>query len=169
MKKGISEDKAELLIREQQLRREVYNTIVSLTENVDEDMLQKSINNLDQSSWMELVEERYLGRICGFPLCNNAVKMKKSQKYRIDLRSKKIFERSADVDKFCSRDCFLRSAAVKAQLEVEPLWIRGNSQSNFPNYCMSVVYTSVLQIQNCVLPFSLSTSNNYLLFCHFLI
>lgn len=39
---------------------------------------------------MEVVEERYLGRICGFPLCNNPIEVKNSQRYRIDLRNKKL-------------------------------------------------------------------------------
>lgn len=42
-----------------------------------------------------------------------------------------VFERSAEIDKFCCRSCFLRSAAVRAQLEAEPLWIRGDEQGNF--------------------------------------
>lgn len=48
------------------------------------------LNNLDQSSWMEVVEERYLGRMCGFPLCTNPVQVKNAQKYRIDLKNKKV-------------------------------------------------------------------------------
>lgn len=53
-------------------------------------MIILQLNSLDKSSWMEVIEERYLGRICGFPLCANPVKVKNSQKYRIDLKNKKI-------------------------------------------------------------------------------
>ncbi|CAG9535073.1 unnamed protein product [Cercopithifilaria johnstoni] len=114
--------------KEQQLRKAVYDTIVALSDCVVETTLQKLLNNLDQSSWMEVIEERYLGRMCGFPLCTNPVEVKNSQKYRIDLKNKKVFERSAEIDKFCCEDCFLRSVAVRAQLETEPLWIRGNER-----------------------------------------
>ncbi|VDK70979.1 unnamed protein product [Litomosoides sigmodontis] len=106
---------ADRLAREQRLRRAVYSAIVTLSECecTVEATLQKMLNSLDKSSWMEVVEERYLGRVCGFPLCANPVQ---------------VFERSAEIDKFCCQDCFLRSAAIRAQLETEPLWIRGEGR-----------------------------------------
>lgn len=48
------------------------------------------LNSLDQNSWMEVIEERYLSRLCAFPLCTNPVEVKNSQKYRIDLKNKKV-------------------------------------------------------------------------------
>lgn len=39
---------------------------------------------------MEVVEERYLGRLCGIPICSNAVVMRPFQKYRIDRINKKV-------------------------------------------------------------------------------
>ncbi|VDO41082.1 unnamed protein product [Brugia timori] len=116
------------LAKEQRLRTAVYNAIVTLSECVVEATLQKMLNSLDQNSWMEVIEERYLGRMCGFPLCANSVEVKNSQKYRIDLKNKKVFERSAEIDKFCSQECFFRSASVRTQLDTEPLWIRGGEQ-----------------------------------------
>lgn len=47
-----------------------------------------------------------------------------------------MFERSAEIDKFCCQDCFLRSAAIRAQLETEPLWIRGEGRG-----ILSLFYT----------------------------
>ncbi|VDO35106.1 unnamed protein product [Onchocerca flexuosa] len=130
MKGEVMEEVVDRLVKEQRLRKTVYNAIVTLSEGVVETTtLQRMLNSLDQNSWMEVVEERYLGRMCGFPLCTNPVQVKKSQKYRIDLKNKKVFERSAEIDKFCCRSCFLRSAAVRAQLEAEPLWIRGDEQA----------------------------------------
>ncbi|MCP9263199.1 hypothetical protein DINM_006539 [Dirofilaria immitis] len=88
----------------------------------------RKLNSLDRSSWMEVIEERYLGRMCGFPLCTNPVEVRNVQKYRIDLRNKKVFEQSAVINKFCSRSCFLRFIAVRSQLKTEPLWIRGDEE-----------------------------------------
>uniref|UniRef100_A0A8R1XSK8 RNA polymerase II subunit B1 CTD phosphatase RPAP2 homolog n=1 Tax=Onchocerca volvulus TaxID=6282 RepID=A0A8R1XSK8_ONCVO len=129
MEGGVMKEEGNRLAKEQRLRKAVYNAIITLSECIVETTtLQRTLNNLDQSSWMEVVEERYLGRMCGFPLCTNPVQVKNAQKYRIDLKNKKVFERSAEIDKFCCRSCFLRSAAVRAQLEAEPLWIRGDEQ-----------------------------------------
>ncbi|KAM3728216.1 putative RNA polymerase II subunit [Dirofilaria immitis] len=116
------------LAKEQRLRKVVYNAIVTLSECVVEATLQKMLNSLDRSSWMEVIEERYLGRMCGFPLCTNPVEVRNVQKYRIDLRNKKVFEQSAVINKFCSRSCFLRFIAVRSQLKTEPLWIRGDEE-----------------------------------------
>ncbi|EFO21451.2 hypothetical protein LOAG_07034 [Loa loa] len=128
MEAEAKEEEVDRLAKERRLRNAVHNAIVTLSECVVEATLQKMLNSLDQSSWMEVVEERYLGRVCGFPLCTNPVEVKNSQKYRIDLKNKKVFERSAEIDKFCCQDCFLCSVAIRAQLELEPLWIRGDER-----------------------------------------
>uniref|UniRef100_A0A914RH32 RNA polymerase II subunit B1 CTD phosphatase RPAP2 homolog n=1 Tax=Parascaris equorum TaxID=6256 RepID=A0A914RH32_PAREQ len=92
------------------------------------------LNNLDVSSWWEVVEERFLSHLCGFPTCSNTVEMKPMSIYRIDRKQMKasvqiaIFERCTEKQKFCSKDCFLRSAFVLSQLAEEPLWIRGYRQ-----------------------------------------
>uniref|UniRef100_A0AAF5PL09 RNA polymerase II subunit B1 CTD phosphatase RPAP2 homolog n=2 Tax=Wuchereria bancrofti TaxID=6293 RepID=A0AAF5PL09_WUCBA len=128
VKREVMKEEEDRLAREQRLRKAVYNAIIALSECVVETTLQKMLNSLDQNSWMEVIEERYLGRMCGFPLCANPVEVKNSQKYRIDLKNKKVFERSAEIDKFCCQECFLRSASVRTQLDTEPLWIRGDKQ-----------------------------------------
>uniref|UniRef100_A0A0N5AKF3 RNA polymerase II subunit B1 CTD phosphatase RPAP2 homolog n=1 Tax=Syphacia muris TaxID=451379 RepID=A0A0N5AKF3_9BILA len=74
---------------------------------------------------MEIAEERYLGRLCGYPCCSNAVEIRKHQKYRIDRKNKKVFERSTERDKFCSEQCLARFNGLRFQFDDEPLWLRG--------------------------------------------
>lgn len=46
-----------------------------------------------------------------------------------------VYERSAEIDKFCCQNCFLRSSVIRSQLETEPLWIRGDQRGNFTCLC----------------------------------
>ncbi|MFH4984525.1 hypothetical protein AB6A40_011234, partial [Gnathostoma spinigerum] len=80
---------------------------------------------LDVNSWMEVAEERFIGKLCGFPLCDNFVQLKQVQKYRIDRRNRKIFEKCTDMQKYCCEQCFLMAASIRGQLPEEPLWITG--------------------------------------------
>lgn len=129
-KEGIelSDEEIRSILKERKLRRIVFRTIVQLSDTVDEKSLLQKLNYLDVGSWMEVVEERYLGRICGFPLCSNTVELKPVQKYRLDIKNKMIFERSSESQKFCSNECYLRSMHVQSQLTTEPLWIRGDTE-----------------------------------------
>ncbi|MFH4984524.1 hypothetical protein AB6A40_011233, partial [Gnathostoma spinigerum] len=76
---------AELKEKEEKLRRIVFNAIVALSDaGVDRSRLLSNLPYLDVNSWMEVAEERFIGKLCGFPLCDNFVQLKQVQKYRID-------------------------------------------------------------------------------------
>ncbi|KAE9421114.1 hypothetical protein Angca_005748, partial [Angiostrongylus cantonensis] len=111
------------------LRRAVYDAIVQLSEVVSERALKMQLPFLHCTAWDEVVEERFIGspHLCGFPTCTKVVEMrKKKQRYHIDRHARKIYENRIESDMYCSRRCMLRSAAVRAQLPDEPLWLTGN-------------------------------------------
>ncbi|KAJ1365912.1 hypothetical protein KIN20_026386 [Parelaphostrongylus tenuis] len=61
----------------------------------------------------------------------------KKQKYHIDRQTRKIYENRSESDMYCSRSCMLRSAAVRAQLPDEPLWLTGNIEKRIcSSYCV---------------------------------
>ncbi|VDK53759.1 unnamed protein product [Anisakis simplex] len=152
--------------KERLLRRTVFETICELSETVSEEILLQKVfiykfqlNNLDVNSWWEMVEERFLDHLCGFPLCSNKVVMKQLSLYRIDRKNKKvvfifllnssndyldgyvcvslqIFERCTETQKFCGEKCFRRSAYVISQLADEPLWIRGSHCGRYLNFAL---------------------------------
>lgn len=45
---------------------------------------------LDTNSWKEVVEERFIGRICGFPTCDKEIIVKTAQKYKLDKNRQKV-------------------------------------------------------------------------------
>ncbi|CAI4225974.1 unnamed protein product [Auanema sp. JU1783] len=115
----------ERLLLEKKLRKSVHDAIVKLTEKVSDEELLSYLPYLDRLSWDDVVEERSIAKTCGFPLCDNENIPIQTQTYYIDRREKKIFEANKERNKFCSSNCFQRSAFVKAQLDEHPLWITG--------------------------------------------
>ncbi|CAJ0586460.1 unnamed protein product, partial [Mesorhabditis spiculigera] len=112
---------------EQRSRRSVYEAIISLMDTVDEATLQKQANLLHIESWDEVVEERYLSKVCGWPTCPNEITPgRKFQKYHIDRKAKKVYEVCPERAKYCGSICFDRSVALKAQLPAESLWLTGS-------------------------------------------
>uniref|UniRef100_A0A1I7WA40 RTR1-type domain-containing protein n=1 Tax=Heterorhabditis bacteriophora TaxID=37862 RepID=A0A1I7WA40_HETBA len=45
---------------------------------------------LDCSTWDELIEERYIGKLCGYPLCSATLLSKSTQKYHIDKKIRRL-------------------------------------------------------------------------------
>ncbi|KAH7703893.1 Protein R08D7.2 [Aphelenchoides avenae] len=123
-KRRLEEEKARLVL-EAKRRRMVFEAICALSDPVSEDVMRKHLDVLDVNSWAEVVEERYLGKLCGFPTCSNSLASKSAQKYRIDRKNKKIFEVCAEYQKFCSTRCFDCSAVVSSQLSELPIWLTG--------------------------------------------
>uniref|UniRef100_A0A914VLM8 RNA polymerase II subunit B1 CTD phosphatase RPAP2 homolog n=1 Tax=Plectus sambesii TaxID=2011161 RepID=A0A914VLM8_9BILA len=108
------------------LRRTVYDTIIALSDPISNDVLQSKLHLLDVQSWHEVVEERYLGRLCGFPTCSKKVHVELKQKYKINRQSKKVYDSSAEELKFCSKECLAKHQYVLTLVESQPLWLTGD-------------------------------------------
>ncbi|CAJ0950032.1 unnamed protein product, partial [Mesorhabditis belari] len=110
---------------EKRARREVYETIISMIEPIGEEVLLQKLPFLDCNSWKEVIEERFLGKVCGFPTCSKTITPRKFQKYWIDSKARKVYEVSTEREKFCGARCFDMSIMIMAQLDEQPLWITG--------------------------------------------
>ena len=57
-------------------------------------LCRENCKNLWQQSYQDCTEERALGELCGYPLCDNPVASpnQKMPKYKICLRTKKVSE-----------------------------------------------------------------------------
>lgn len=42
--------------------------------------------------YQDTIEERAIAKQCGFPVCHNLIEKELKQKYRIDLKTKKVFD-----------------------------------------------------------------------------
>ncbi|KAK0405023.1 hypothetical protein QR680_017765 [Steinernema hermaphroditum] len=112
---------------EQQRRKDVFHAIEKLINPVDNEELRTQLPLIDSNSWLEVVEERYISKLCGFPTCSGSVdKNAKTQMYRIDRKSKKVYVACTDRQKYCSEICFERSIGIRAQLADQPFWLTGS-------------------------------------------
>ncbi|VDN60036.1 unnamed protein product [Dracunculus medinensis] len=122
------------------LRKKVLHTILQLMDVVDDSFLIEKLNLLDSNSWSDLIEERYILNLCGYPTCSNFVETQQRQLYHIDRVHRKIYERISEISMFCSNDCFKKAVSIKSQLPIDPLWIRGEETSNFYFIYLVVIY-----------------------------
>eukprot|EP01041_Mallomonas_annulata_P000085 gene85-107_t len=64
----------------------------------------------------EIIEERCVSNLCGFPSCPNELKNQISQLYRISYREKRIYEVD-NTAQYCSTHCQLKSLAYSRSLD----------------------------------------------------
>lgn len=94
-----------------------------LNKNIDSCEFLENIKNINQCHYDDVVEERFIISLCGYPLCNNQLAKINEKKYEISTKSNKVFD-ITDRKKYCSSDCFKASNYIKSQLPTSPLWLR---------------------------------------------
>ncbi|XP_060810672.1 putative RNA polymerase II subunit B1 CTD phosphatase RPAP2 [Amyelois transitella] len=118
-------------IREAIVKKRVCNakaqTIVeSLLEKVvTESYFLQCLPDINQSHFEDVIEERAIIHLCGYPLCQNALSEKDipKQKYRISMKTNKVYDITARKT-FCSNSCYRAAKFVKKQMLTSPLWFR---------------------------------------------
>jgi hypothetical protein len=128
---------------EEKRRRTVFNAIETLADTVNEEKLLSLLDVLDINSWKEVIEERFIGRICGYPTCENEIIVKTAQKYKLDKNKQKVYENYAEREKFCSPVCLKKSEHLQNQLAELPLWLTGERSAK--NYNLSLLQSLPLQ------------------------
>ncbi|XP_060810127.1 putative RNA polymerase II subunit B1 CTD phosphatase RPAP2 [Amyelois transitella] len=118
-------------IREAIVKKRVCNakaqTIVeSLLEKVvSESYFLQCLPDINQSHFEDVIEERAIIHLCGYPLCQTALSEKDipKQKYRISMKTNKVYDITARKS-FCSNSCYRAATFVKKQMLTSPLWFR---------------------------------------------
>jgi len=94
----------------------VYKTIT-------EDQFIHIGQQITPSVYDDIIEERSIEKICGYPVCCNALTNTKKQKYYLSLKDKAVYD--ITVRKcFCSDYCFCASKHFRSQISITPLWLR---------------------------------------------
>lgn len=81
--------------------------------------------HINQSHYDDIVEERAITKLCGYPLCDVQLEEMPKQQYKISLTTNKVFDIS-ERKSFCSNKCYKSSLYLKEQILTTPLWIRKN-------------------------------------------
>ena len=129
-KPKLTEEEKRERIRSALLKKKSYeDKALKLVENllelnIDPTFFLSSANYLNKNYYSDVVEERALTGICGYPLCDRVrPEMKNKGKFHISLKDHKVYN-IEERKLFCSNHCFKASNFFLCQLETSPLWMR---------------------------------------------
>uniref|UniRef100_A0A182PAQ4 RNA polymerase II subunit B1 CTD phosphatase RPAP2 homolog n=1 Tax=Anopheles epiroticus TaxID=199890 RepID=A0A182PAQ4_9DIPT len=96
-----------------------------------EDELLTLLPDINQCHMEDIVQERAIVKLCGYPLCDNELKNIPKQKYVISVSQNKVFD-ITERKNFCSGECYKASNYIKQQMLTSPLWLR--DQEDIPKF-----------------------------------
>ncbi|XP_076463075.1 putative RNA polymerase II subunit B1 CTD phosphatase RPAP2 [Babylonia areolata] len=100
---------------------DVVNRLIE--PNITAEYLLQACQFIDHSHYEDVVEERSISRLCGYPVCSNALRQVAKQKYHISTRSNTVFD-ITERKKFCSNRCYTASEHLRKQIPQTPVWTR---------------------------------------------
>ncbi|KAG0016941.1 RNA polymerase II associated protein 2 [Podila clonocystis] len=115
----------------------VLEWIEILCDPVSEATLGEAANRLKQSHYQEVIEERKIGNLCGYPLCGRPPRDIKG-KFRISLSERKVFDISV-LKLYCSSTCLAASRWLEGQLTEEPLYLNNSASESLKVTRVSIV------------------------------
>lgn len=81
------------------------------------------LKDITQVHYEDVIEERAITRLCGYPLCDKKLENIPAKQYHISLTQNKVYDLT-ERKNFCGGQCFKASNYLKAQLLTTPLWSR---------------------------------------------
>ncbi|XP_014513955.1 putative RNA polymerase II subunit B1 CTD phosphatase RPAP2 homolog [Vigna radiata var. radiata] len=99
----------------------VFKLQTLLLEGIqNEDQLFAAGSLMSRSDYEDIVTERSITNVCGYPLCCNALPSERPRKgrYRISLKEHKVYDLQ-ETYLFCSSNCVVSSKAFAGSLQVE--------------------------------------------------
>ncbi|XP_063284463.1 putative RNA polymerase II subunit B1 CTD phosphatase RPAP2 isoform X2 [Pelobates fuscus] len=94
-----------------------------LEDDVTEDFLLDCARFISSAHYKDAVEERFIVKLCGYPICKNKLEKVLKQKYWISTKSNKVYD-ITERKCFCSNFCFRASKYYEAQIPQSPIWTR---------------------------------------------
>ncbi|KAF9568606.1 RNA polymerase II associated protein 2 [Mortierella alpina] len=108
-----------------------------LCDPVTEDILGEAANRIKQSHYLEVIEERNIVKLCGYPLCSRPPRDIKG-KFRISLHERKVFDISL-LKQYCSSTCLAASRWLQTQLTEEPIYFQNSDAEYLKTTRVSIV------------------------------
>nr|KYP49456.1 RNA polymerase II-associated protein 2 [Cajanus cajan] len=99
----------------------VFKLQMSLLEGIkNEDHLFAAGSLMSRSDYEDIVTERSITNVCGYPLCCNALPSERPRKgrYRISLKEHKVYDLE-ETYMYCSSSCVVKSKAFAGSLKTE--------------------------------------------------
>lgn len=89
----------------------------------DESVLFEQLRWINQNHYQDVVEERSIMKLCGYPLCCQKLGTIPKKKYHISVKQNKVYD-ITERKMFCSNNCYKASSYLKEQIFTSPLWFR---------------------------------------------
>lgn len=99
-----------------------------LEVSVSQEWLLGALHDLSQQDYQDAVEERAILLYCGYPICQNKLTRVPTQKYRICVKTNKVYD-ITERKEYCSDSCYHASVFLKKQLHDGPLWLRDETEA----------------------------------------
>ncbi|RMC08492.1 hypothetical protein DUI87_14737 [Hirundo rustica rustica] len=94
-----------------------------LEEDITEEFLLNCGKCITPSHYKDVVDERSIIKLCGYPLCQNKLENVPKQKYKISTKTNRVYD-ITERKCFCSNFCYRASKYFEAQISKSPVWMR---------------------------------------------
>ncbi|AWP04336.1 putative RNA polymerase II subunit B1 CTD phosphatase RPAP2 isoform 2 [Scophthalmus maximus] len=94
-----------------------------LEDSVADDFLAHCAKFITPADYKDAIEERFIAKMCGYPVCPNKLGKIPTQQYRICTRTNKVYD-ITERKCFCSNFCYKASKEFEVQISKTPLWLR---------------------------------------------
>ncbi|XP_002715910.2 putative RNA polymerase II subunit B1 CTD phosphatase RPAP2 isoform X2 [Oryctolagus cuniculus] len=94
-----------------------------LEENITEEFLMECGMFITPAHYSDVVDERSIIKLCGYPLCQKKLGIVPKQKYKISTKTNKVYD-ITERKCFCSNFCYKASKFFEAQIPKTPVWVR---------------------------------------------
>ncbi|XP_029970255.1 putative RNA polymerase II subunit B1 CTD phosphatase rpap2 [Salarias fasciatus] len=115
---------AEWLREKYELDRRALKVVERLLEDsVSEDFLVDCARFITAANYKDAIEERFISKLCGYPICPNKLGKIPTQQYKISTKTNKVYDLT-ERKCFCCNFCYKASKTFELQISKTPLWLR---------------------------------------------
>ncbi|XP_059474380.1 putative RNA polymerase II subunit B1 CTD phosphatase RPAP2 [Neocloeon triangulifer] len=94
-----------------------------LEREISEQILLQSVSYISQSDYEDVIVERAIIKICGYPICSSDLPPAPKKQCHISTATNKVYDLT-DRKNFCSNWCYKASSYLKDQISTCPVWFR---------------------------------------------
>uniref|UniRef100_A0A8D0E861 RNA polymerase II subunit B1 CTD phosphatase RPAP2 homolog n=1 Tax=Salvator merianae TaxID=96440 RepID=A0A8D0E861_SALMN len=94
-----------------------------LEDDITEEFLVDCAKFITPSHYKDVVEERFIIKLCGYPMCQHRLQNVPKQKYKISTKTNKVYD-ITERKCFCSNFCYRASKYFEGQISKSPVWLR---------------------------------------------
>ncbi|XP_056452412.1 putative RNA polymerase II subunit B1 CTD phosphatase rpap2 [Gadus chalcogrammus] len=94
-----------------------------LEDSVPEDFLIDCAKFITPANFKDVNEERFIAKMCGYPICENKLGKVPTQLFKISTRNNKVYD-ITERKYFCSNFCYKAAKEFELKISTTPLWLR---------------------------------------------